>query len=432
MRILFIAPQVPFPLTSGGNIRMFYLLRNYAAQHEVTLLCLCRTPEELRFADRLREWCKEVIVVPVPGQATGRNSLPMPLLAVKALSPIPDFLRRSRSVELETKLASLSLNAFDIVHIERLHWMLSFLPFLKQIRGIKVLDLHDIEFVILRRRIPHICSGRGRLLARLDQAKLRWLERWAVKQFDLCLVCSEADAARLQGGKNGSRVLVVPNGVDSDQFRPQPHLERSFTVLYLGSMDWWPNEDAVLHFAKAIWPQIRRELKEARFLVAGRKPGPAILELRGRDGIDVLGEVPDQIEAFAQCSVFVAPLRVGSGTRVKILEVMAMGKPVVSTSIGCEGLEVESGRHLVVADDPDIFARQCLRLLSDDELRKYLGHEGRALVEERYRWEQVLLPLSRALDLCQGPFRGHRVPSGKTQERRIIPRSSYPEASGRA
>jgi glycosyltransferase involved in cell wall biosynthesis len=192
--------------------------------------------------------------------------------------------------------------------------------------------------------------------------------------------------------------------VDVDLYRPsgqppEPPPSKP-VVLYTGSMDYPPNADAVTWFARAIWPAIQGQHPAARFLIVGRNPGSEVQALTTIPGISVTGTVPDVRPYFEQAKVYVVPLRSGSGTRLKILEAMAMGLPIVSTTLGFEGLDVRPGRDLLVADEPASFASAVVGLLADREARARLGIEARQTAEQRYSWDAVVRQQERAYELA--------------------------------
>src|SRR5207247_6537861 len=200
---------------------------------------------------------------------------------------------------------------------------------------------------------------------------------------------SEEDAALLAARAPAARVRAIPTGVDLSYFAPGTSREDDTSLVFMGSMDWLPNEDAVLHFLEAILPRVRREVPDVTFTVVGRNPGPRLRAAAARDGIALTGRVEDIRPHVLRAAVFVVPLRVGGGTRLKIFEALAMGKAVVSTTVGAEGLPLVPGLHFVQADDPAQFADSVVALLRDSGRRRALGSAGRRLMEERYSWSQV-------------------------------------------
>jgi glycosyltransferase involved in cell wall biosynthesis len=222
----------------------------------------------------------------------------------------------------------------------------------------------------------------------VEWRKLRRYEAAACRRARLTIAVSAGDAEALARLAPGARVRAVPTGVDTAYFRPNGHPEPAPGLVFTGSMDWYPNEDAILHFIRTSLPRIRAAVPEVSLTVVGRNPSPALRAAQG-PGIHVTGTVDDVRPFIAEAAVYVVPLRVGGGTRLKLFEALAMGKAVVSTTVGAEGLPLEPGQHFIEADGPVDFARAVVGLLRNPEQRLRLGAAGRRLVESRYSWSQV-------------------------------------------
>jgi glycosyltransferase involved in cell wall biosynthesis len=206
---------------------------------------------------------------------------------------------------------------------------------------------------------------------------------------------SEADRALLSANAPGADIRAIPTGVDTAYFHPNGTAETPATLVFTGSMDWYPNEDAILYFIEAILPQVRREVPDVTLAVVGRDPSSRLRTTGAAAGVRVTGTVEDVRPHVADAAVYVVPLRVGGGTRLKIFEALAMGKAVVSTRVGAEGLPIVSGQHFLQADEPGDFARAVVALLKDPARRRALGAAGRRLMEERYSWAQVAAEFER-------------------------------------
>lgn len=268
-------------------------------------------------------------------------------------------------------------------------------------KGTRVMiDQHNIEHELLYRTYQS------------EKSFLRkwynWWESRQVKRFELnccrnaqgVLVTSEREALLLKPLLPDSLIAVVPNGVDTEAFQ-QVNLEQEVPdrIVFTGSMDYYPNVGAVLYFARECWPLIRRSMPTATWQIVGKNPPPVVQDLARRlEGVSVTGSVPDVKPYIAAATVAIAPLLIGSGTRLKILEALAMGKAVVSTSLGCEGLAVTSGQHLMMADQPEVFAQSVVDLLQNAQQRMALGRAGRELVETEYSWKRCGDDLIHALE----------------------------------
>lgn len=256
--------------------------------------------------------------------------------------------------------------------------------------GVKViLNQHNIEHELVRRTYESEKELSRKLFNWLEYGKLRRGELQRCAAADMLLVTSEREREVWRTLLPGKAVVVVPNGVDIDGFRiAHQAQERPHHIVFTGTMDYYPNSSAVLLFARQCWPLIREQVPGATWHIVGRNPPPEVRDLGELPGITVTGSVPQVQSYLEEAAVSIVPLRVGSGTRLKILEALAMRKAVVTTSVGCEGLEVVAGEHVLVEDQPEDFARAIITLLRDKERRTALGDAGRALVERIYSWQR--------------------------------------------
>jgi glycosyltransferase involved in cell wall biosynthesis len=259
-----------------------------------------------------------------------------------------------------------------------------------------LLDNQNLEFLLLRRYAAQEANPIKRGYAWLESGKMRRWERANFVRSSLVMVCSGHDRKLAEGLADGRPVAVIPNVVDVGEYRPAA--AEGSTLLYTGGMDWHPNRDAVEFFASSILPHLRRLGSDARLVVAGRSPAEAFRRrFAAIPEIQFTGAVPDMRVELARAAISVVPLRVGSGTRLKILEAAAMGKAVVSTTMGAEGLDFENGREILLADDPEEFARAVTGLLQDPERRRRVGLAARRKVEAQYSIEALCLALRNAL-----------------------------------
>jgi len=254
-----------------------------------------------------------------------------------------------------------------------------------------VLNEHNVESMIVSRYLKTETNIIKKLYASLELSKILNFENKMWKAFDSYFVCSDIDKEAMEKRCRTKNIKVIPNGVDINEFYPQLEVPlKPFSLIYTGQINWHPNEDALIFFLKEIYPLIKNKVPEVNFWIVGKGPTEIIKRFAEQDkSITVTGFVDDVRPYMLQSQVFVVPLRIGSGTRLKILEAMAMGKAVVSTTIGCEGLAVKDEENILVADKPDVFAEKVVTLLQNTERTKALESAGRCVVEKEYSWDAI-------------------------------------------
>ncbi len=386
MRILHIADTLPYPLNSGVNQRVFHVLKRVAAQHEVWFLAFLEGGRDEADFMPVYEVCHRVITVPF--QMGAALSQPIEILRY-LLRGIPIDLRLYQSPQMVAQIQQLTTTTeFDVVQIEHPIMMpyLEALPEALQKRA--VLVAHDVDFKKYR-RIAAIEPRVARKLRVLLHSKM--MERWEAKyagRFPRYVTVSDVDGRVLLAKNPAIRLEVVPNGTDAKATHILPESEDEANLVYVGTMAYPPNVDAVQWFTGGILPLVRQVRDDVHFWIVGRKPVAAVKALAS-DAIHVTGAVDSVEPYYADSTICVVPLRAGGGTRLKILEAMALGRPVISTSIGCEGLEVTDGENIIIADDEQTFASKILELLADKERRRKIAAGGRKLVEEKYDWDNI-------------------------------------------
>lgn len=384
MKVLFLAHLFPLPLDSGGKIKSYHTLKAIAGAHEVRVLAFTRTSDETDRVAELREVCSELEVVPLErGRVRTLVDAVGSIIGGRSFIVSRDYRREMQSA-FDAALADFQP---DVVHIDHLQ-MSQYVRFGGPYST--VLDHHNVESTIIRRVAQTDTSLPTRLYAGLEWPKLRRYELDVCRKCDLVVTVSEDDGAALREMEPAlDNVHSVPIGVDIDYFQPVDRAAGSRNILSIATMYWPPNVESMLHFHREILPLVRRDIPGCTLTIAGQRPVKAIRDLAADPSVRVTGYVDDPRQTAKDCGVFVVPLRSGSGVRVKILNALAMGLPVVSTPLGAEGLEVESGKHLLLADTPSDFARAVVDVLGDPDLAGSLGCEGRRLVCERYSWEII-------------------------------------------
>lgn len=386
MRILWVKVGGLWPLDTGGRLRSFHTLSELSRRHEVTLLTT-HAPEEnpRELADRLSH-CERV--VSFAHRPPKRGSLRLAgTYAGSLLSELPLDLWKWRVPALRAEAARL---------METGEVDLCVADFLAAVPNVPlggpvpvVLFEHNVEHLIWKRLLDVEGRGWRRLPLEIEWRKMRRFEARACKRVNLTVAVSEVDRDLLAAEAPGVPIRDVPTGVDTSYFVPNGPPDSAAGLVFTGSMDWYPNEDAILHFVDAILPHVLREVPTASLTVVGRKPSARLRRATSGLPVRITGGVDDVRPYVSKAGVYVVPMRVGGGTRLKIFEALAMGKAVVSTTIGAEGLPLATGRHFLRSDDPSDFARAVVSLIRDDGRRRSLGLAGRRLMEERYSWPRV-------------------------------------------
>jgi len=406
LNLLFLSQFPPGPPTFGAQRRVQGLMSALARRHEITGISLITAEYDRRAAeDAMREYCNEVVLVPARSwEGAGKR-----LQQARSLLSKRSFVRSLWDLPALRKALDerLSARSYDIVNVE--------LPFLALQRLAQappgrppprlVLDEHNIEFDLARQQAQNQSGLARRVYNSIDWRKLRREEIEIWTRFDGVAFCSAADEARARELVPSIRSAVVPNAVDVEYFQPRPADPPGDgrTVIFFGAINYFPNVDGLLYLLREVWPLIEKSHPQARLKIVGQQPTPEILAFQG-PRIEVAGKVDDLRPHLASAAVSVVPLRIGGGTRFKILEAMSMAKPVVSTSLGAEGIEAEPGRHIFLADDASAFAAAVGRLLDESRLGGRMGTEARALVEERYSWDTAAQAMERLYrDILAGP-----------------------------
>jgi sugar transferase (PEP-CTERM/EpsH1 system associated) len=397
MNFLMITNTLPYPPTSGHPIRNFNLLKRIAKDLQVYLLVMIDEKEkESVDISPLADFCKEIILVPTndPG------ALARPIQALRfLLSGTPIELRLKETKEMIAALRELNSRVdFDVIQFED-SYMAHYQEYLPaKWTGKKVLTFIDIAY----RQYDRIYRIEPKTLRKLrlwlhSRLMYKWEPRYSAN-FDLNITMSELDRDVLLARNPSLNIIAIPNGVDTKEFQPLPIPDdESKNLIFMGSMNYRPNVDAVIFFCEEILPLIRAEVPVAELWIVGKTPLPEV-EALANDFVHITGSVEDVRPYYEKSSVCITPLRAGGGTRLKILESMALGRPIVSTSIGCEGIAVKDGENILIGDDPQTFARQTVLLLQDEEKNQAIRSQARKLVVDHYDWDAITARLLHAFD----------------------------------
>ena len=395
MKILFLTPQSPYPPRQGAALRNYHLLRHCSSKHEVHLLTCLPPRSEAWHELELSNICSRVEGFRQPERPL-HSRLISSLTATK-----PDMaLRLEQEGSHSVLRRMLAEENYDLVQVEGLEMA----PYGFKILGASgdrppvVFDAHNAEYLLQKRAAVMDARSLDRWHAAgyslLQWRKLYHYERAFCRAVDGIISVSEPDRQALSSLAQETPIVSVPNGIELSRYEPGPLTAMSPPLLvFTGKMDYRPNVDAMLWFGLKVFPRIRRQL-DVRLQIVGMDPHPRLDRLRTNTDVELTGAVEDVVPYIRRASVYLTPMRVGGGTRFKILEALACAKPVVSTSLGVEGIPLRDGEHLMIADDAQSFADAVLSLLRDQdaggENSRALGRAGRSFVEKHFTWDRIL------------------------------------------
>lgn len=381
-RILMVTPTVPYPPNWGFGIRVYQFLRELSRSHKVSLVCYAQPGEEDKIA-ALEKICHSVHTVPAPihGSVDKRKAQFYSLFSSHSFQT--GSLRTAAMQKLLTQL--LGAEPFDIVQIESSQLgSYNFGP-----GPVFIVDEHNLEYELLQRMYQTERSPLRKIYNFMEYRKFHNEERACWQRADACILTSAREQIILNEQFPNKPAQVAPNGVDIEYFKPSTSPVDVNSLVFTGLISYRPNTDAALFFVKEVLPYIVQVHPKIVFSIVGMGAPEEITRLAGPNVV-VTGEVPDVRPYIQAASVFVVPLRMGSGTRLKVLEGLAMGKPMVSTRLGCEGINVRNGEHLLTEDEPQAFAQAVLHLLEDRAMALRFGAAGRELVERQYSWASIV------------------------------------------
>jgi sugar transferase (PEP-CTERM/EpsH1 system associated) len=374
MRVLFLSPRQSWPTTTGAKLREFHLARHVAREAELTLLAFSDQPMSEALA-----FCRDVIVVPPPARYTSWKLL----RGILGRDPVP-VLNYTSDAMRDALAQLLARVPFDIVQIEGTP-MAGYAGMIERRPNPPAIlyDWHNIESELMRRFAAQAPLGK-RVYANLTADRLAALERRMLGGDAAHIVCSDREKERLQAIAPNAFIEVVENGVDCDSFPASTNPTRD-SLVFVGSMDYHANIEAAVDFAREIWPLARAEFPDLRLKLVGSNPAPPIRALASEPGIEVTGTVPDIRPYYSAAVAAIVPLKTGGGTRLKILEALAAGVPVISTRAGAEGLALTPGEHFIIAETRDEWLG-AIRRVSDPQGAAALSAAGHMQVRDRYDW----------------------------------------------
>jgi sugar transferase (PEP-CTERM/EpsH1 system associated) len=393
MKILWVSPFFLHPTDRGAQIRSLGTLRELHRRHEIHFATL----DDQSSAEGLKrsgEYCTKAYVA--PHRPPKRGSPAFVVQATAGLvSSVPLAISRYASQQLRSIVAGLAdTGNFDAMVCD----FLASVPNIPDLRN-WVLFEHNVETTIWERHLEHAANPLLRIYFRQQAQRMFEYERQACRSAAHVIAVSAVDTQRFRERFQAERISDVPTGVDLEYFRPDANAEPIADLVFTGSMDWLPNIDGIRWFAQEVLPLIRQRRPACTVAVAGRRPAAEVEELGKRDpGVIVTGTVPDIRRYLWGASIAIVPLRIGGGTRLKIYESMAAGVPIVSTTVGAEGLVYQDGTNIRIADSPADFANACVTLLENAAQRRSMADAALRLVEEQFSWEAVSRSFEKVLE----------------------------------
>lgn len=402
MKILYLSQLVPYPPDSGAKVRQYYVLRHLTQRHQVSLVAFSRSDDTPEALAHLKEFCHDIRTVPME-----RSRLRDGLALLGSWLRGESFIIRRDKVPAMTALVEEELldGGYDLVHADQL-WMAQYALLAAGLSGQGrierprlILDEHNACFQIFQRLAEGEHSPLKRLALDSEWRALQRFEAQACSRFDRVVTVTGEDRqileplvneAAAQSGQPAPRFSTIPICVDTESVPPVVPVEASADVLHLGTMFWPPNVEGVLWFARQVWPLVREQIPEAAFTVVGKNPPEQIKALVGQAaGINVTGYVTDPQPYLERAKTFIVPLFSAGGMRVKIIDGWCWGLPIVSTTIGAEGIQYREGENILIADDAQSFAAAVVQVLQDRAMNHSLRENGRRWAEEKYSWQRV-------------------------------------------
>jgi sugar transferase (PEP-CTERM/EpsH1 system associated) len=403
VQILWVKTELLHPVDKGGKIRTYNMLKQLKRDHFITYMSLDDGSADSAAREQASEYCHDLICVPYQQREKFSSGFYAELL-LNLASRFPFAIKKYESAAMRRQISELANNGkYDVVICDFLA------PAINVPRDLScpaILFQHNVEAMIWKRHSEVQNNQLKKIYLRQQWRKMDRFERETCRRFDTVIAVSKEDCEQMRKEYAIDNVFEVPTGVDTDFFTPSGReMIDAHNVVFTGSMDWLPNEDAIRYYTDQILPLIRRLLPDVTITVVGRNPYPRLLELSQKDpAIIVTGRVEDVRPYVERAAAYVVPLRIGGGTRLKIYEAMAMEKAIVSTSIGAEGLPVTDGKELFIADTPEKFAAAVVNLLTNPSLAKDVGQRARQTVVEKFGWSGVAKCFA---EICETTIRDH-------------------------
>ncbi len=419
MNILWIKTELLHPVDKGGKIRTYNMLKELKRDHRVTYVALDDGSAEKTARERASEYCHELVCVPHRQREKFTVGFYAELLS-NLLSPVPYAVQKYASLEMRKEIQKRAADC-DVVICDFLAPAVN-VP--SNPGKPTLLFQHNVEAMIWKRHCEVQNNPLKKAYLFAQWKKMRAFEHRVCRGFNAVVAVSQGDCEQMQRDYDVANIFDVPTGVDTEFFRPSgaeksaPH-----NLVFTGSMDWLPNEDAIRYFTEQIMPRIKSQIPDVTLTVVGRNPYPSLVELaRNDESIIVTGRVDDVRPYMERAAAYVVPLRVGGGTRLKIFEAMAMEKPIISTTIGAEGLPVSDGAELLLADTPESFAAAVVKVLIDKSSANELAQRAATLVRGEFGWQKVA---ERFVNICERTLMAKQPSSSLNVWDRIQPLTDF-------
>lgn len=393
MKILFVSPEIPYPLDTGGKIRSFNILKELSKKAQIILLGFAPSARDKFWA--LSLYTKKIIALPLSIHMQKK----ILNLFLSWVSPYPMRVLNFHSSIMERKIKEvISHEAPDIVYFEHIYMGAYIKNLDSKLKGyFTIIDTHNVYFQLF----ASLAQSRNKLKAVINKTQIKKMQRFEIETyslFDLVLVCSSREKNLLAKYLCPTKIKVVPNGVDLSLYQGlQKIKDKGNSILFVGSFDHFPNQEGALWFIEEVFPPLEKKIKGLTFYLIGRRPPLKILKFKKNPHIKILGYVNDLKPYYSQAKVFVAPLFSGGGTRLKILDAMAARIPVVATPLAAEGLEVKDGENILLARSSSEFAQKVIELINDEALSQKICQNAYQLLKERYQWSVCVKPLIKSI-----------------------------------
>ncbi len=390
MKILYICHRFPFPPKRGGKIRPFNMIRHFSTQgHKVTVCSLSRSPAEAKEGEGIRNHCEHFEMASVS------NAIQVIRMVARLPVVTPSSMGFFYSPDLQRRIDNLlSTEQFDLIFVH----CSSVAQYVENVRGIpKILDFGDMDsqkWLEYANYKPFPLS----LGYRLEGKKMEAAEKRLAKKFDMCTATTRAEWETLNSYRSALKTDWFPNGVDAEYFKPDGEGYDPDTLSFIGRMDYYPNQECMFDFCRNTLPLIQARRPQAKLLIVGADPSPAVKKLEELPGVTVTGSVPDVRPYILRSAAMVAPLNIARGTQNKILEAMAMGVPVVTSPAGAGGVDAENEAHFLVGDSPNTYADACLRIMSAPDERSRLSVSGRERMLTHHDWQASMRRLETIVE----------------------------------